>query len=60
MSHFSGIWAEVERIYYLLSENDCPIWFADNAHMLDAAKWLVSKGIKVPPKEEDHVQMQGM
>ena len=52
MSYFSGRWEEVEKIYYLLSESDCPIWFADEAHKLDTAKWLELKGIKVPTKED--------
>lgn len=53
MSHFSGKWAEIEKLYRLLSESDCPIWFSDEAQKLDAAKWLVSKGIAVPSKEDE-------
>ena len=52
MSHFSGVWAEVEKFYYLLSESTCPIWFIDETQKLEAAKWLASKGIVVPSKED--------
>lgn len=57
MSHFSGVWAEAERIYYLLTDSKCPIFFLDNKHAYDAAKWLASQGVTVststePPKEE--------
>lgn len=57
MSHFSGIWEEAEKIYYLLTDCECPIFFLDNKHAYDAAKWLASKAVRVTdhqesPKEE--------
>lgn len=56
MSHFSGIWEEAEKIYYLFTDCECPIYFLDNKQAYDAAKWLSSKGVRVaaqpkPPKE---------
>lgn len=57
MSHFSGVWAEAEKIYYLLTDCDCPIYFRDNAEAYAAAKWLASNGVVIssppePQKEE--------
>ena len=57
MSHFSGVWAEAEKIYYLLTDSKCPIYFLDNKQAYDAAKWLASKGVVIssppePPKEK--------
>ena len=57
MSHFSGIWAEAEKIYYLLTDSKCPIVFLDNKQAYDAAKWLASRGVTISvlpesPEEE--------
>ena len=57
MSYFSGVWEEAEKIYYLLTDSKCPIYFLDNKQVYDAAKWLASKGVRVTapqetPKEE--------
>lgn len=59
MSHFSGVWAEAEKIYYLLTDSECPAFFLDNEHAYDTAKWLASKGVTVststePTKEDDN------
>lgn len=56
MNHFSGVWAETEKIYYLLTDCQCPIYFLDNAQAYDVAKYLASKGVVTsntpePPKE---------
>lgn len=52
MSHFSGVWAEVEKFYHLLSESTCPIWFIDETQKLEAAKWLVARGVTIPDAKE--------
>ena len=52
MSHFSGIWEEAEKIYYLLTDCECPIYFLNNKQVYDAAKWLVSKGVRVAAQQE--------
>ena len=57
MSHFSGVWEEAEKIFYLLTDSECPAFFLDNKHAYDTAKWLASKGMTTsklpePPKEE--------
>ena len=38
----------VERIYYMLQENDCNHWFRDNADMLRLAEYLDKKGVIAP------------
>lgn len=52
MSHFSGIWEEAEKIYYLLTDCECPIYFLDNKQVYDAAKWLASNGVRVAAPQE--------
>ena len=39
----------VERLYYMLQENDCNHWFRDNADTLSLAEYLDKKGCIVPP-----------
>lgn len=34
----------IEKIYYMLQENDCNHWFRDNADMLRLAEYLAKKG----------------
>ena len=58
MSHFSGIWAEAERIFYLLTDSKCPILFLDNKQAYDAAKWLASKGVVILTTSEPPVEAE--
>lgn len=39
----------VERIYYMLQENDCNHWFRDNADTLRLAEYLDKRGMIAPP-----------
>ena len=41
--------SNIERLYYVLQENDCNHWFKDNADTLSLAKYLDKKGCIAPP-----------
>ena len=41
--------SNIERIYYMLQENDCGHWFRDNADTLKLAEYLDKKGCIAPP-----------
>ena len=41
--------SNIERIYYMLQENDCGHWFRDNADTLKLAEYLDKNGCIAPP-----------
>ena len=48
-----GEMSNIERIYYMLQENDCGHWFRDNADTLRLAEYLDKKGCIAPPCEAE-------
>ena len=42
--------SNIERIYYMLQENDCGHWFRDNADALKLAEYLDKMGCVAMPE----------
>ena len=40
------------KIYYLLTDCKCPIYFRNNAEVYESAKWLASNGVRVAAPQE--------